>query len=72
MMTILDPIMKRKIIAGLVADTDLYLNRDNDKKVLIDTDTISGFLADNKNLYKGVLGYDLIKKKMLIIKEIAI
>ena len=58
-----DPIMKRKIIAGLVADTDLYLNRDNDKKVLIDTDTISGFLADNKNLYKGVLGYDPYKEE---------
>ena len=58
-----EPIMKRKIIAGLVADTDLYLNRDNDKKVLIDTDTISGFLADNKNLYKGVLGYDPYKEE---------
>ena len=54
-----DITMKRKIIAGLVADTDLYLNKDNDEKLLIDTDTISGFLEDNKNLYKEVnLGYD--------------
>ena len=56
--------MKRKIIAGLVADTDLYLNEDNDEKVIIDTDTISGFLADNKNLYKQVnLGYDPYKEE---------
>ena len=56
--------MKRKIIAGLVADTDLYLNQDNDEKVIIDTDTISGFLADNKNLYKEVnLGYDPYKEE---------
>ena len=49
----------RKIIAGLIADTDLYLNKDNDKKILIDTDTISGFLEYNKNLYKEInLGYD--------------
>lgn len=49
----------QKIIAGLVADTDLYLNENNDEKVLIDTYTISGFLEDNKNLYKEVsLGFD--------------
>ena len=54
-----DKTLDRKIIAGLVADTDLYLNTDNDKKILIDTDTISGFLEYNKNLYKEIdLGYD--------------
>ena len=54
--------MKRKIIGGLVADTDLYLNKDNNEKVLIDTD--SGFLADNNDLYKGInLGYDPYKDK---------
>ena len=55
---------KRKIIAGLVADTDLYLNQDNDEKVIIDTDTISGFLSDNKNLYRQVnLGFDPYKEE---------
>ena len=44
---------KRKIIAGLVVDTDLYLNQDNDKKDLIDNYTISEFLEDNQNLYKN-------------------
>ena len=54
--------MKRKIIGGLVSDSDLYLNNDNKEKVLIDTGTISEFLADNKNLYKEVnLGYDPYK-----------
>ena len=54
-----DTATKRKIIGGLVADTDLYLNEDNDEKVIIDTDTISGFLSWNKNLYKQVdLGFD--------------
>ena len=49
----------RKIIAGLVADSDLYLNKDNDKKVLLDNYTISGLLKDNPNLYRQVnLGYD--------------
>ena len=57
-------IKNRKIIAGLVADTDLYLNKDNDKKEIIDTYTISGFLEDNKNLYKKVnLGFDPYKEK---------
>ena len=55
--------MKRKIIGGLVSDSDLYLNNDNKEKVLIDTGTISEFLADNKNLYKEVnLGYDPYKE----------
>ena len=54
---------KRKIIGGLIADTDLLLNNNNDKKVLIDTNNISGFLADNKNLYKEVkLGFDPYKE----------
>ena len=56
--------IKRKIIGGLVADTDLYLNKNNDEKELIDIDTISGFLADNNNLYKGVnLGFDPYKEE---------
>ena len=56
--------IKRKIIAGLIADTDLYLNKNIDEKILIDIDNISSFLADNKNLYKGVnLGYDPYKEE---------
>ena len=48
-----------KIISGLVVDSDLYLNKDNNKKDIIDTDTISGLLKHNQNLYKGInLGYD--------------
>ena len=55
---------KRKIIAGLIADSDLYLNENNDQKVLIDIGTISEFLIDNKNLYKEVeLGYDPYKEE---------
>ena len=52
-------ITDNKIIVGLVADSDLYLNKDNNKKDIVDTYTISGFLEDNKYLYKGInLGYD--------------
>ena len=59
-----DTTKKRKIIAGLVADTDLYLNQDNNEKVIIDTDTLSGFLSDNKNLYKQInLGFDPYKEE---------
>lgn len=59
-----DTTRKRKIIAGLVADSDLYLNEDNDEKVIIDTDTISGFLSCNQNLYKQVdLGFDPYKEE---------
>jgi len=55
---------KRKIIGGLIADSDLYLNENNDQKVIIDTGTISEFLNDNKNLYKEVnLGYDPYKER---------
>ena len=55
---------KRKIIAGLVVDTDLYLNQDNEKKDIIDNYTISGVLEDNQNLYKNVnLGYDPYKEE---------
>ena len=54
-----DNTKKRKIIEGLVADTDILLNKDNDKKDIIDNYTISGFLQDNQNLYKDInLGYD--------------
>ena len=54
-----DNTTKRKIIAGLVVDTDLLLNKDNDEKAIIDNYTISGLLEDNKNLYKDVgLTYD--------------
>jgi len=57
-----DNTKKRKIIKGLVADTDLLLNKDNDKKDIIDNYTISGFLQDNQNLYKDInLGYDPYK-----------
>ena len=54
-----DNTTKRKIIAGLVVDSDLLLNKDNDEKDIIDNYTISGLLEDNKNLYKDVgLTYD--------------
>ena len=55
-----DPtIPRKKIVVGLVADSDLYLNRDNNKKDIVDKYSISGFLKDNKDLYKEVnLGYD--------------
>ena len=59
-----DDSIKRKIIVGLVADTDLLLNKDNNKKDIIDNYTISEFLEDNQNLYKEVnLGYDPYKKE---------
>ena len=49
----------KKIIAGLVVDSDLYLNYNNDQNIIIDNYTISGLLEDNKNLYKEVdLGFD--------------
>ena len=49
----------KKIIAGLVADSDLYLTYDNAQNIIIDNYTISGFLEDNKNLYKEVnIGFD--------------
>ena len=52
------------IIAGLVAETDLLLNKNNDDKYIIDNYTISGFLEDNQNLYKDInLGYDPYKIK---------
>ena len=58
-----DDSKKRKIIAGLVADTDLLLNKNNEKENIIDNYTISGFLEDNQNLYKNVnLGYDPYKE----------
>ena len=54
---------ERKIIAGLIADSDLHLNENNDQKVLLDTGNISEFLIDNKNLYKEVeLGFDPYKE----------
>lgn len=34
-------ITDRKIISGLILDINIYLNKDNDKKILIDTKTIS-------------------------------
>ena len=53
-----------KIIKGLVADTDLYLNENNEEKELIDTYTISGFLENNMNLYRKMnLGYDPYKEE---------
>lgn len=49
----------KKIIAGLVADSDLYLNYANEQNIIIDNYTISGLLEDNKNLYKEVdIGFD--------------
>ena len=54
-----DNTTKRKIIAGLVVDTDLLLNKDDEQKDIIDNYTISGLLEDNKDLYKDVnLSYD--------------
>ena len=55
---------KRKIIAGLIADSDLYLNENDEEMTLIDINNISGFLEDNNNLYKEVnLGFDPYKEK---------
>ena len=55
---------ERKIIAGLIADSDLLLNEKNNERVLIDTNKISEFLEDNKNLYKEVkLGFDPYKEE---------
>ena len=63
----------RKIIAGLLADTDLYLNEDLNKTEILDTYTISGFLKDNKNLYKNInLEYDPYEEKDIYKKEIVI
>ena len=68
-----DNTTKRKIIAGLVVDTDLLLNQDNDKKDIIDNYTISGLLEDNKDLYKDVnLSLTHIMKKISIQKEVVI
>ena len=54
-----DITQNRKIIAGLVADSDIYLNYDNEQNIIIDNYTISGLLEDNKNLFKEVdLGFD--------------
>ena len=50
---------EKKIIAGLLADTDLYLNKEKNTTDIIDTYNISCFLEDNKNLYKNInLEYD--------------
>lgn len=52
----------KKIIAGLYADSDLYLNKDEEDFIILDTYTISGLLNENSMLYKGVdLGYDPYK-----------
>ena len=49
----------RKIIAGLFADSDIFLNFDEEEYITLDTDTISGFLKDNYILYRGLkLGYN--------------
>ena len=54
-----DNTSNRKIIAGLYADSDLYLNKDEKDFIILDTYTISGLLNENSKLYKGVnLGYD--------------
>ena len=59
-----DDTTKRKIIKELVVDSDISLNKDNDKKDILDEYTISGLLEDNKNLYKNMrLGYDPYKEK---------
>lgn len=49
----------KKIIAGLYADSDIYLNSEEEEFITLDTYTISGFLKDNYILYRGLnLGYD--------------
>ena len=51
-----------KIIAGLYADSDLYLNKDEEEFITLDTYSIRGLLKDNYILYRGVdLGYDPYK-----------
>ena len=54
-----DNTSNRKIIAGLYAYSDLYLNKNEKDFIILDTFTISGLLNENSKLYKGVnLGYD--------------
>ena len=49
----------KKIIAGLYADSDLFLNTDEEDYITLDTYTISQFLKENYVLYRGLnLGYD--------------
>ena len=54
-----DSSSNKKIIAGLYADSDIYLNSEEEEFITLDTYTISGFLKDNFILYRGLdLGYD--------------
>ena len=56
--------INKKIISGLYADTDIYLNNNNRDNDILDTYTISGLLEENKKLYKGLnLGFDPYKEK---------
>ena len=55
-----DNTSKKQIIEGLAVDTDLIPN--NNTKDILDENTLSGLLEDNKNLFQGInLGYDPYK-----------
>ena len=54
-----DSLIDKKIVMGLMVETDLYLNGDNYEKEILDLYNISEFLKDNQNLFKDInLGYD--------------
>ena len=54
--------INNKIIAGLYADSDIYINKEEENEnntIILDTYTISGLLKDNYLLLRGInLGYD--------------
>ena len=54
-----DSLKDKKIVMGLMVETDLYLNEDNYEKEILDLYNISEFLKGNQNLFKNInLGYD--------------
>jgi len=59
-----DSLKDKKIVMGLMVETDLYLNEDKYEKEIIDLYNISEFLKDNQNLFKDInLGYDPYSEK---------
>ena len=59
-----DSLKDKKIVKGLMVETDLYLNEDNYEKEIIDLYNISEFLKDNQNLFKDInLSYEPYSEK---------
>ena len=57
-----DSTLKKQLIKGLTIDTDLIPNNNNIANNIIDENTLSSLLEDNKNLFQDVnLGYDPYK-----------